>query len=92
MDFEGKVGIVTGASSGIGRATALALASRGAGVVALARRRDLLEDLMGLLGRDVTIEELSDRMPMLVINLTMSPWPLRAASDLRNDTASVSWA
>ena len=33
MRLEGKVGIVTGAASGIGRATALALAREGAGVV-----------------------------------------------------------
>jgi len=37
-DFEGKVLLVTGASSGIGRATALAGASRGASVVMAARR------------------------------------------------------
>jgi 3-oxoacyl-[acyl-carrier protein] reductase/(S)-1-phenylethanol dehydrogenase len=38
MDFDGKVAIVTGASSGIGRAYALALAGAGATVVAAARR------------------------------------------------------
>ena len=40
-----KVAIVTGASSGIGRATALALASAGIKVAAGARRTDRLEDL-----------------------------------------------
>jgi short-subunit dehydrogenase len=43
--FDGKVAVVTGASSGIGRAIALTLAERGATVVGLARRRDLLEQL-----------------------------------------------
>ena len=33
-EFEGKVAIVTGAASGIGRATAILLNSRGASVVA----------------------------------------------------------
>jgi NAD(P)-dependent dehydrogenase (short-subunit alcohol dehydrogenase family) len=37
--------VVTGASSGIGRAIALTLAARGATVVGLARRKDLLDEL-----------------------------------------------
>jgi len=37
MRFQGKVAIVTGASRGIGKATALALAREGAGVVVAAR-------------------------------------------------------
>lgn len=40
-----KTAIVTGASSGIGRATALALAHEGANVVATARRFDRVEEL-----------------------------------------------
>src|ERR1019366_4920714 len=43
--IEGKVVIITGASSGIGEATALLLASRGAKVVLGARRSDRLEAL-----------------------------------------------
>jgi len=39
-EFEGKVVLVTGASSGIGRATALMAAGRGAKVVMAARRAD----------------------------------------------------
>ncbi len=43
--FEGRRVLVTGASSGIGRATALAFAGEGATVLALGRRRDRLEEL-----------------------------------------------
>ncbi|HLL05653.1 MAG TPA: SDR family oxidoreductase [Myxococcaceae bacterium] len=43
--WKGKVVVITGASSGIGRATALMLAKKGAHVVLAARREDPLEEL-----------------------------------------------
>ncbi len=44
--LTGKTAIVTGASSGIGRATALLFAEEGASVVVSARRQSALEDLV----------------------------------------------
>lgn len=44
--LAGKVALVTGASSGIGEAAALALANAGAAVAVSARRKDRLDDLV----------------------------------------------
>ncbi|MEM7135669.1 MAG: glucose 1-dehydrogenase [Myxococcota bacterium] len=46
FSLDGKVALVTGASSGIGRSLGLAMASAGAAVVVAARRIDRLEDVV----------------------------------------------
>ncbi|HEU5130379.1 MAG TPA: SDR family oxidoreductase [Glycomyces sp.] len=50
--LEGRIAVVTGASSGIGEATAELLAARGARVAVLARRADRLEALVERIGGD----------------------------------------
>ena len=57
LGLAGKRALVTGASIGIGRATAVALAAEGVKVAVVARRRELLEKLQDEIGRLVIIQQ-----------------------------------
>ena len=70
--LDGKVCIVTGASAGRGRATALLFAQEGAKVIAAARREDLLKELCeeaaGLSGEmDYSVTDVGD--PSAVVSM-----------------------
>ncbi|WP_067674123.1 SDR family oxidoreductase [Nocardia miyunensis] len=62
--LDGKIVAITGASSGIGAATATELAARGAAVVLGARRTDRLEELVA------RIREKGGRAEMLAVDVT----------------------
>lgn len=80
FDLTGRTALVTGASSGIGREIALALASAGAGVVLAARRQDRLEEVRR------QIEDSGGRADALVVDLSdpaaIEQMPARCANAL----------
>jgi NAD(P)-dependent dehydrogenase (short-subunit alcohol dehydrogenase family) len=47
--YDGQVAVVTGATSGIGRRIALDLAGRGAAVIGMARRKEVLDEVVRML-------------------------------------------
>ena len=60
LELKGRTAVVTGASQGLGRAIAVALAAEGVKVAAVARRLNLLEEL------SVEITKKGGQKPVLI--------------------------
>jgi NAD(P)-dependent dehydrogenase (short-subunit alcohol dehydrogenase family) len=74
MDMQGRLALVTGAGSGIGKAAAIRLATAGADVGLLSRTRDELEEVAG---------EIADmgRRPLVLVADTSDEAQMRRAFD-----------
>src|SRR5215475_14328978 len=74
LQLAGKVGIVTGASRGIGRAIAQTLSGEGMRLILVARSRDQLEELSASLLTDSLVQAVDLRAPeapAAVVSATM---------------------
>ena len=58
--YDGEVAVVTGASSGLGRRLAVDLSARGATVVGIARRQELLDELQKETGAETMACDVAD--------------------------------
>jgi len=78
MTWSGKVVLITGASSGIGYGLALELARRGAKLGLVARRREMLDEIVA----EITAHETSRTAPVLTFPADVQDaQALRAAAD-----------
>ncbi|MDQ3041615.1 MAG: SDR family NAD(P)-dependent oxidoreductase [Acidobacteriota bacterium] len=83
MSWKDKVVFLTGASSGIGEALAMAMANRGATLGLLARREELLKELAGKCERN------GGRARYFAVDVTDAQAVAKAAESLRNEFGKI---
>lgn len=83
MDWKNKVVFLTGASSGIGEALAIAMAERGATLGLVARREELLKQLAG------KCEKSGGKARFYAVDVTDSKAVANAAESLRNEFGKI---
>ncbi len=92
--LDGKVAVITGGSSGIGRATALALASEGAAVAISGRNASALEEVAGKIkgsGARVLAKQVDVRKERDIIDLIDSAAKEFGRVDIMVNNAGVSY-
>ncbi len=83
MDWKNKIIFLTGASSGIGEALAIALAQRGATLGLLARRGELLKEIAS------KCEKSGGRARCFAVDVTDAEAVAKAAKTLRNEFGKI---
>ncbi len=87
--FGGRTALVTGATSGIGRATALTLLKGGAKVVATGRRAERLEALVAEAGTDALLTLPLDMMDVPAVDGFMDTLPAEFTPDILVNNAGL---
>lgn len=81
MHWQDKVVMITGASSGIGRGLALELARRGAKLGLVARRQEVLDDLVNEIGQQAAVANEGDSNVIVVAADVQDRESVQAAAD-----------
>jgi NADP-dependent 3-hydroxy acid dehydrogenase YdfG len=84
LPLAGRVAVVTGATSGIGAATAHRLAADGAAVAVLGRREERLQELAGELG--------DDAVQITPTSATARPSSAQPRRSANSSARSTSWS